>query len=348
MATQVSARNCCWLDGITVAAQDLRLQQLGGLLTAAAASGSTGIAATAGVRPGQGNPLVSTWTSGMSFTLAAGVCYVQGSAAANSGLYELVLDTTTTLTCTTSDPTNPRIDSVIAVVVDNGNNTSTAVFKILAGTPAGSPSAPALPANALRLCNITVGANVSTLSSGVFSDQRVWSVAAGGVLPYGNAALGTAIAGPDGTYVDDLNTGRLRRIISGTARIPKVGAFAPVSGTTTNALITTGGSQPLNASVTVDGATEIKITLRWNGVKQLSATVGDVIQLSAFVDSTQLDTVDVRIDGTSTSTGDGGMWQVWTTPSAGSHTVSFNGLVLGTTSSYTLSQIWLRVEPSFS
>ena len=142
MATQVSARNTCWLDGITVAAQDLRLGQIEANLTATAAPGTTGIAATAGVRPGQGNPLACAWTSGMSFNLNAGMCFVQGSSAANSGLYGLVLDTTTLLTCTTSDPTNPRIDSVIAVVVDNGNNTSTFVFKILAGTPSGITLAP--------------------------------------------------------------------------------------------------------------------------------------------------------------------------------------------------------------
>lgn len=262
MATQVSARSSAWLDGIAVNSQDLRLQQVSATLTSVGASGTTGIAATPGVRNAVGAPLAAVWTSGMTFSLNAGTCFVQGTASAIAGLWNLTLDTTSPLIVPASDPTNPRIDSVIAVVVDNGNGTSTAVFKILPGTPAGSPVAPTLPANALRLWNIAVAAATAVLAQVNFTDVRTWTVANGGILTVANAALGTAIAGNDGAYVDDLNTGRLRRIVSGAARAPKVAAVPPqtvfvtasvtLSPSTTTTIATT--------TITVDGVTELEIT----------------------------------------------------------------------------------------
>lgn len=350
MATQVNARPSAWLDGIQVNSQDLRLQQVSATLTSVGATGTTGIAATPGVRNAVGAPLACVWTSGMTFSLNAGCCFVQGTASAIAGLWNLTLDTTSPLIVPASDPTNPRIDSVIAVVVDNGNGTSTAVFKILAGTPAGSPVAPTLPANALRLWNIAVAAGTAVLSQANFTDVRTWTVANGGILPYSNAALGTTIGGPLGSYIHDLNTGRLRTLdSSGNARKPLVGAFAPVSSTASNQTVTTAGNATVTSlSVTTDGSTEIKITLRWGSLHASSSpTVGDVITIYPFLDATQLDIIQVEVSDTPNSQRLGGMWVVWATPSAATHTVSFQALVSGT-SNYVFNTVFLRAEPSFS
>src|SRR5512142_2024607 len=129
MVTSVTTRQALFLDGCSDAGQDLRLQGVSASLTATGATGTTGIAATPGVRQGVGNPLKCVWTSLLAFTVAAGTAFVQGSASALAGLYPVGLDTTTTLTCTTADATNPRIDSVAVVVTDNGDATSTAVVK---------------------------------------------------------------------------------------------------------------------------------------------------------------------------------------------------------------------------
>jgi len=351
MATQVSARNACFLDGIAVAAQDLR-DGVNAPLTATAAAGSTGIARTAGVFPGQGNPLGCVWTSGMSFNLNAGMCMVQGTASATAGLWPLVLDTTTLLTCTASDPTNPRIDSVIAVVVDNGNNTSTTVFKILPGTPAGSPVAPTLPANALLLCNIAVAANAVALSAGVFTDKRVWTSASGGILLVANAALGTTVNGATGSYVDDLTTGRLRRLdSSGNARQPKTAAFTPVSASFSSTSVPNSSTTLASVSVTTDGVTEVEIICKWSGASESpNGVAGDTIALFAKIDGVTVDSWTIT-QGAETANGtvDAGTYIIYNTPSAATHTVTFTATGGSTGgNAFTMLGGAIRVAPAFN
>jgi|SRR5882672_1913316 len=188
MATSVNARNDVWMDGVTVAGQDLRLQQASATLLGASSSGSTGIATRAGVRPGLGSPLLVSASSGMNITVNAGTAFVQGTASATAGIYTACLDTTATLTVTASDPANPRIDNVIAQVVDNGNATSTTTINIQAGTPASSPVAPTLPSNSLLLATIAVGALAASIVAGNITDKRVFTVASGGILPVRTSA----------------------------------------------------------------------------------------------------------------------------------------------------------------
>lgn len=328
MVTQVSARNACWLDGIAVAGQDLRLASAG-MLTPTGSTGSTGITATQGVRlvgaSGAGQSLNCIWTSGMSFNLSAGVCYVQGTASATAGMYELILDTTTLLTCTASDPTNPRIDSVIAVVVDNGNNTSTAVFKILAGTPAGSPVAPTLPANSLLLATIAVGASVSTLSSGNFTDKRVWTVCNGGILPVASTN-GVTINGGGAQYVHDISTGRLKILSGGTAYAPLTTAFAPVSTTVPGSVtVASGGATATvgSISITTDGATEVELVATYEGFQAATPAVGIAVQAYLTLDGTQVSNAGTAVwDSTDFHERGAGMVRTWVTPSAGTHTVA--------------------------
>src|SRR4051812_10378072 len=120
MVTSVAMHPDAWMDGVQVNAQDLRLQAVSAHLTGASPSGSTGIAARPGVRYGTGSPLLVAAASGMNVTVNAGVAFVQGSTSATAGMHTGCLDTTATLTVTTSDPTNPRIDNVIVQVTDVG------------------------------------------------------------------------------------------------------------------------------------------------------------------------------------------------------------------------------------
>jgi hypothetical protein len=322
MVTQVNARAGLWLDGVQEAANDLRLEVASAFLTSAGAAASTGIASAQGVRPGQGSPLLSTWTSGMSFTLNAGTCWVQGTASGTAGTYTATLDTTTTLVVPNGDPTNPRIDSVIAVISDVGTSSSTTIFKILPGTPAGSPAAPTLPANAVRLANIAVAANASVLSAPNFTDLRPYVVAVGGILPVASSA-GTW-NGPAGSYLDDLATGRLKRLDgSGNARAPKVAAFAPQMSFI-NANQTPGNSSTVTSvNITVDGLTEIMITATWGGIRENTPVVGDLVGHGIFMDATQVSGWQYRQDSTSGQTGGGGSYVTYNTPAAGTHTVSW-------------------------
>jgi len=120
--TSLNLRNSTWMDGVQVSAQDLRLQQSGAFLTGASPSGSTGIAARPGLRYGTGDGLKVSASSGMTLSVNAGLVWVQGTAAANAGMYEGVLDTAGTVTLATSDPTNPRIDNIIVQFTDVGTS----------------------------------------------------------------------------------------------------------------------------------------------------------------------------------------------------------------------------------
>lgn len=182
MGTSLTARTGFGLDGPTVAANDVRLQVVAGMLTGASPSGSTGIAARPGVRPGLGSPLAVTASSGMNVAVAAGICFVQNTSSTTAGLHPVCLDTAGTITLATSDVTNPRIDNIIARVVDNGDNTSTTTVERQTGTPAPSPVAPTLPATSLLLAQIAVGAGVSSIVGGNITDKRVDTAASGGII----------------------------------------------------------------------------------------------------------------------------------------------------------------------
>lgn len=350
MVTSVSMHPGAWMDGIQVNAQDLRLQQVSAHLTGASPSGTTGIAARPGVRYGTGSPLLVQASSGMNITVNAGCAFVQGTASATAGMYTGVLDTTGTMTVTTSDPTNPRIDNVIVKFVDNGDNTSTGVVAIQAGTPASSPVAPALPANSLLLATIAVGAGVSSITGANITDGRVYTVATGGILPMKDVTGG--ITGPAGLYAHDLSTGRLKVSDgSGNARSPKTGAFVPVASSFSDTVVSSAVATTLAVvSVTVDGATEIAMIATWLGVSMSSPSVGSVMAFTLFIDGSQVPSsqeIYYRHDSTSTNIGGGGMLLQHTTPSAGTHTVALMGVVLSAGSVFTARSAQIVVRPAF-
>lgn len=112
---------------------------------------------------------------GMSVRVASGWAAIVGTTQANMGVYTVYNDATTTLTITTADPSNPRIDRVVATVQDSfyTGAFNDVIFQVVAGTPAGSPVAPATPANSISLATIAVGAAVTQINSGDITDTRV-------------------------------------------------------------------------------------------------------------------------------------------------------------------------------
>lgn len=113
--------------------------------------------------------------AGMSVRVASGWAAIIGTTQSNMGVYTIYNDALTTLTITTADPTNPRIDRVVATVQDAyyTGAFNNVIFQVVAGTPAGSPVAPATPANSISLATIAVGAAVTQINSGDITDTRV-------------------------------------------------------------------------------------------------------------------------------------------------------------------------------
>lgn len=126
----------------------------------------------------------------MSVDVAAGTAWVKGDDSVVQPLYRCYNDGTVNVAVTTSDPTNPRIDRVIAEVRDAtfAGAFSDWRIRIVTGTPAGSPSAPALPNNAISLATIAVAAAASSIVTANITDLR-----ANAALGSGDAPLSAAV-----------------------------------------------------------------------------------------------------------------------------------------------------------
>jgi hypothetical protein len=113
--------------------------------------------------------------AGMSVVVASGWCAIVGDIQANMGAYVVFNDANNVLTVTTANPTNPRIDRVVVTVQDAyySGAFNDVIFQVIAGTPAGSPTAPATPLNSISLATIAVGAGVTSITNANITDTRV-------------------------------------------------------------------------------------------------------------------------------------------------------------------------------
>ena len=115
-------------------------------------------------------------TPAMSVDVAAGRAWIQGDEATYQGAYFVENRGSTTLSIAASDPTNPRIDRIVAEVDDSDYSGATDAWalKVIQGTPAGSPSAPATPDNAISLATVAVAALASSIVDANITDTRTF------------------------------------------------------------------------------------------------------------------------------------------------------------------------------
>jgi hypothetical protein len=124
-----------------------------------------------GVKPNTLNELeVYGDSSGMQVKAKTGQALVRGHYYNNSA--------EETLTVTAADPSNDRIDNVVIELDPSAN---TIVLKVVAGTPAGSPTAPTLTQTdagiyQIKLAEVFVEAASSTVEAGDVTDFRVFFV----------------------------------------------------------------------------------------------------------------------------------------------------------------------------
>lgn len=357
MATSVTTSLPAWLTGCTYdasAGNDLRNSTVTALLfNEGILTGST-IGVMAGVLGGAG--LKVTPGGGMTVSVAPGSFAVPAGSPAAGG-YTSTLATSGTLTVQTADPSNPRIDIVVAFVNDLGTSSSSGAVEIITGTAAASPSAPSAPASSVTLAQLTIPAGTSTVTSGMIADKRLYTVAAGGVLVSPKA---TAPTGYTGLLAYDAASGSFYHLTGSGARQAKVLPFAPVHVVLTGTYGYPAGhySNILSCSVTTDGMTDIKVTYSVGSISpNLSQDVG--IEHLVAVDGTTLD-VQTKYITTAGNKQQGGFTSVaytssasGNTPSAGTHTITFQGQTdfgsSGFPAIHNLSgspvSAYLRVEP---
>jgi hypothetical protein len=138
-------------------------------LTTQALWATTGIINSASLLVTQNTP------AGLSVVVASGWAAIVGTTQANMGTYVTYNDASAVLSLNTADPTNPRVDLVCATVNDAyyTGSLNNVVLQVVAGTPAGSPVAPALPANSISLATVAVGAGATAITNANITDTRV-------------------------------------------------------------------------------------------------------------------------------------------------------------------------------
>jgi hypothetical protein len=128
MANSVSASAPAWMDGVAVNGAQMRREVLGAMY------------ANAGIV--HGLAAVALPTPAMKVRLPSGLSLVDDGTG---GYYPLDNATQVDLDIAPSSATQARYDSIVGQIIDNGNNTSSYVYRIVSGSPAGSPTPPALP-----------------------------------------------------------------------------------------------------------------------------------------------------------------------------------------------------------
>lgn len=145
---------------------------------------------------------VATVTS-TTWTLGPCAAIIDPGASTHQGPYQWASDANITGSVTAADATNPRKDILYIRVNDasagDGSGARDANVYYLAGTPAPSPSAPALPSRSFLVATIDVPASGGGSPTATLNPVRV--VAAGGILPVADAAERNALTNSAGLSV---------------------------------------------------------------------------------------------------------------------------------------------------
>lgn len=139
--------------------------------------------ARSGVHPGGGNAVI---LQGNTVTVRDTKAVVYPGLTSTAGPYIVAIEQHTH-TVPGADPSNPRKDIVVLRVWDDDEDMSglrQADTEYIVGTPAASPSEPAVPAGAVRLATIDVPAG----GSPVITYNAPFTVCNGGILPVRNSA----------------------------------------------------------------------------------------------------------------------------------------------------------------
>lgn len=116
----------------------------------------------------------------LSVDVAAGLGIVEitNTNLAHGKTYKVYVESSATanVLIAAADPTNPRKDKIILRVSvsedPDGNAANIGTIEVVQGTPAGSPSTPSTPANAIALAVISVAAGATSVVTANITDSR--------------------------------------------------------------------------------------------------------------------------------------------------------------------------------
>lgn len=224
--------------------------------------------AIGGVNPALGLTLnvSQNGSPNMSVNIGSGHALVFGTEAGKQALYSVFNDATLNKTVAASDPSLPRVDLVVARVRDSfySGVTNAWALEVITGTPAGSPVAPATPANSLVLATIAVGAGVTSIVNANISNGYQMLSAIGGIKPVRSRTERDALVGAyDGLAVWRQDNDYLQINNSGGSVWRSFGR--PVTATTANTQTSSSTSYvdlaTVGPSVTLETGDAAEVTI---------------------------------------------------------------------------------------
>lgn len=187
--------------------------------------------------------VVQHGTPNMSVDVPDGRVAIKGSEATYQGVYLCENRGVTNLAISASDPTNPRIDLIVAKVQDAAYSGVTNAWSlaVVTGTPAGSPVAPAAPNNSIILAQVAVAALAASIVTANITDKRTFAGGLHGVTPCASSALRPS-SPFDNQLVYQVDKDWLIRWDAGASKWYMVEGGGTYTPTLVNFTIGTGGS----------------------------------------------------------------------------------------------------------
>ncbi len=199
----------------------------------------------------------------MSVAVQSGRCFIQGVFGENG--------TTKTLTIAAADPTNPRIDRVVLRCDTVAQDLE---LLVITGTPAVSPSAPAIVRSATQtdysLYQVLVGTTVTSIVTANCTDERTWASPRG--IPHATRIL-TAASTIQPYGPSPLTESHLMIQVTGTTTItniatspapPAAGALLVLDFVSAGVTVQNGGNLVISRNY-VAGTQDAMLTLIYDG-----------------------------------------------------------------------------------
>lgn len=254
---------------------------MGGDVRTLGGSATTGIANGGIARSGEYAVVQRGAGANMSVDVAAGGALVGGTESATQGEYFVFNDATVNVVISASDPSNPRIDVVGIQVRDkeySGSNDD-ARLVVITGTPAGSPSVPALPADFLSLAHVAVAAGATSIVNANITDKRVRLSALGGIAVCTSATRPTVNLW-EGMFIYETDTHALKQYTTGTTlwtapwNLPWGILVATTATSSSSALTAAQTADVLSMTVSTVANRRLQYVISWNLLGGDNATVG--------------------------------------------------------------------------